>query len=126
MGISMRSNGDWSKTMKYLTKVSNLSYEQILNKYGELGVQMLAEATPKRTGLTAASWSFKIESTGSGQAIVFTNSNENKGVSIALILEMGHGTRNGGYVRGRKYISPAVAKAFDQMVLDLWKEVTTA
>lgn len=126
MGVSMRSNGDWAKTAKYLAKVSNLSYGQILNKYGELGVQMLAEATPKRTGLTAASWAFKIESTGSGEAIVFTNSNENKGVSIALILELGHGTRNGGYVRGRKYISPAVAKAFDQMVLDLWKEVTTA
>lgn len=126
MGVSMRSNGEWNKTMKYLTKVSNLSYEQILNKYGQLGVEMLAEATPKRTGLTAASWSFKIESTGSGEAIVFTNSNENKGVSIALILELGHGTRNGGYVRGRKYISPAVAKAFDQMVLDLWKEVTSA
>lgn len=126
MGISMRTTMDWNRTNEYLSKLSGLSYEAILQKYGQLGVEMLAEATPKRTGLTAASWSYRIESTGSGYSIVFTNSNENKGVSIALILELGHGTRNGGYVRGRKYISPAIAKAFDQMVLDLWKEVTTA
>ena len=43
---------------------------------------------------------------------------------IAVILQYGHGTRNGGYVQGVDYINPAMKPVFDAIRDELWKEVT--
>ena len=51
------------------------------------------------------------------------NSNINKGVPIAIILQYGHATGNGGYVQGRDYINPAIQPIFEQIANDAWKEV---
>ena len=47
-----------------------------------------------------------------------------KGQNIAVILNYGHGTRNGGYVVGRNYIEPALAPVFDEIAAKAWQEVT--
>ena len=57
-------------------------------------------------------------------SISFENTNINNGVSIAILLQYGHGTRNGGYVQGRDYINPAIQPLFDQIAEEAWKEVT--
>lgn len=116
--------GDFSKTEKFLKKALGKDYMRILDKYARLGVQALSAATPVESGLTAASWDYEIIQEGSGLSIFWTNSNVNKGVKIALILQYGHGTRNGGYVVGRDYINPAIRSIFDNMAKDAWKEVT--
>lgn len=116
--------GDFSKTEKFLKKALGKDYMRILDKYARLGVQALSAATPVESGLTAASWDYEIIQEGSGLSIFWTNSNVNKGVKIALILQYGHGTRNGGYVVGRDYINPAIRSIFDSMAKDAWKEVT--
>lgn len=115
--------GDFRKTYEFLNRIIKLDFDRTLSKYGEEGVKALAEATPKRTGKTAASWSYKIEKSASGINIYWTNSNVNKGVRIAVILEYGHGTRKGGYVQGRHYISPAIQPIFDRIAEEAWKEV---
>ena len=56
--------------------------------------------------------------------ITFTNSHIVKGVPIAIILQYGHGTRNGGWVEGRDYINPAIQPIFDELAEKAWKEVT--
>lgn len=122
--IGFRLKGDLSKAKKHFGKLRKTNYLDILNKYGNRGVQALSSATPVDTGLTASSWYYKIEQKNNSVSIVFCNSNVNKGIPIAIILQTGHGTRNGGWVEGRDYINPAIRPIFDELAKNVWKEVT--
>lgn len=122
-GITFTHKGDFSKTEKFFNKLLGLDYLNVLERYGQRGVDALASATPKDSGLTAASWGYEIQHNGERSSIIFTNSNINKGCNIAILLQYGHGTRNGGYVQGRDYINPAIQPIFDQIASDAWKEV---
>lgn len=122
-GITFRHVGNFSKMDRFLARLMNREYLNILDKYGQKGVNALASATPKRTGLTAASWTYEITHNLESTTISWKNTNANKGVNIAIILQYGHGTRNGGYVAGRDYINPAIQPIFDQMAVEAWKEV---
>lgn len=127
MGLTIRHYGSFDATEKWLQKNSNQDYlTPILSAYGARGVALLSSVTPVRTGLTANSWSYDIEQSNNMIAITYTNSNVNKGVPIALILQFGHGTGNGGYVRGIDYINPAMQQTFQEMVKELWAEVTAS
>lgn len=122
--ITLRQKGDFSNTMKYFEKLKEVAKLGILDKYGRKGVEALSSATPVDTGLTAASWYYEIEHSGSSAAIQFFNSNVNNGVPIAIILQYGHGTGTGGWVQGRDYINPVIQPLFDEMANEVWKEVT--
>lgn len=124
--IKMVCTGSFNKTERFLKKAHEASktINSTLTKYGEKGVAALQAATPVRTGETASSWYYKIEKSGSRITLSFLNSNVNKGVPIAIILQYGHGTNNGGWVQGRDYINPALRPVFDEMVEAIWKEVT--
>lgn len=125
--ISVKHKGNFDKTTKFLVKAKDpASKKAILEKYGKKGVEVLKDNTPFRTGKTANSWDYKVEKTGDQYSVSFTNSNENKGVIIALILQYGHGTRQGGYVQGRDYINPAIQPLFEEMANELWEEVRRA
>lgn len=122
--IRVKQKGDFKKLTSYLTKLENPIPVSILEKYGQRGVQALSEATPKDTGKTAKSWTYKIEQTKGRSSLVFSNNNINDGVPIAIVLQYGHGTRNGGWVEGRDYINPAIRPIFDELADESWKEVT--
>lgn len=117
--------GDFSNTKRYLEKIKDAVKTEILNRYGKLGVSVLSSATPVDTGQTAASWYYEVESSSSGAKLVFYNSHVNKGFSVAIGLQYGHGTGTGGWVSGRDYINPAIQPVFDKLVENLWKEVTS-
>ena len=121
--IGFKQKGDFSKTERYLQKIKNLNIRNIIEKYGEKGVAALSSATPVDTGKTSSSWYYNISQTNTGITISFNNSNINKGVPIAIILQYGHGTRNGGWVEGRDYINPAIQPIFDEIALKAWEEV---
>ena len=123
MKISFSSKGDFSKTIKFLNKVKNVKINNILSKYGKIGVTALSQATPKDSGVTSRSWNYKIEVNNGNASIVWYNTNVVKGVNIAVILQYGHGTRNGGWVEGRDYINPAMKPIFDKIANQVWKEV---
>lgn len=122
--IKIRQKGDFSKVTKYLNRLKDADRSKILDKYGQAGVAALASATPVETGKTANSWYYKVESKNGSHSINFYNSNIQNGVPIAVILQYGHGTRNGGWVEGRDYINPAIQPVFDQIVENAWREVT--
>ena len=122
--IGFRQKGDFSKTTSYLQKLKNTQIRNILERYGREGVAALSSATPVDTGKTAGSWYYKIEQTNTYTSLIFCNSNINNGVPIAIILQYGHGTRNGGWVEGRDYINPAIQPIFDKIVEQAWGEVT--
>ena len=122
--IGFRQKGDFSKTVKFLKRIEQMHTLGVFDKYGKEGVAALASATPVDTGLTAKSWYYKIEQTATSVTLVFCNSNVQKGIPIAIILQYGHGTRNGGWVEGRDYINPAIQPIFDKISKELWREVT--
>lgn len=121
--ITFKQKGDFSKTEKFLKKSFGRNYIDVLEKYAQQGVAALSAATPIDSGQTAISWEYEIIQNDSSISIVWKNTNVNKGVNIALMLQYGHGTRNGGYVSGRDYINPALKPIFDKMADAAWKEV---
>lgn len=122
--ISFRQQGDFSKLTGFLEKIKEVVKIGDLDRFGKEGVAALASATPKDTGLTADSWYYEIVRSSGDVKIVWKNSNIQNGVPIAVILQYGHGTRNGGYVQGRDYINPAIRPIFDKIAKESWKEVT--
>lgn len=122
--IRFKHTGDFTKTKRYLKRAGKLSLRDCLNRFGKEGVDALASATPVDTGLTAASWYYDISEKDGRAAITFSNSNVQNGCPIAIILQYGHGTKNGGWVEGRDYINPAIRPIFDKIADNAWKEVT--
>lgn len=122
--INFRQTGDWSKTTNFMKRLKQRKYLSSLDKYGQRGVDALSSATPVDTGKTANSWSYEIRNNDKKVSIIFKNSNIVNGVPIAIILQYGHGTRNGGWVEGRDYINPAIQPIFDEIVKEAWGEVT--
>lgn len=122
--LKFKVSGNFKNSKKFFDRMSNRTYLKVLDKYGQQGMQALSSATPLDTGRTASSWSYEIHQTGGGWEIIWTNSNVNQGVNIALILQLGHGTGTGGYVAGRDYINPAIRPIFDGMADAIWEEVT--
>lgn len=122
--ITFRQKGDFSKLTRFLERAKEAVKLGDLDKYGREGVAALSSATPIDSGKTAESWYYEIKNQNDSVSINFLNSNVNKGVPIAVILQYGHGTRNGGWVQGRDYINPAIRPIFDKIAESAWREVT--
>lgn len=125
-GIYFTSSGSTNRTEQWLHKMMDGSIFDQLERYGQIGVNALAAATPKDTGETANSWYYEIVKDGKSWSIIWDNSHVEEGRPIAVLLQMGHGTRDGGYVPGRDYINPALRPVFDAMEAEGWKVVTSA
>lgn len=121
--ISFKQKGDFSNLSSFLERAKESINLGDLNRYGEEGVRALSAATPVDSGVTASSWYYKIDRKNGSVSISFHNSNVNNGVPIAIILQYGHATGNGGWVEGRDYINPAIQPIFDEIANNAWKEV---
>lgn len=121
--IDIESYGTFKDIEKFLKKATNIQLESILIKYAKMGVDALYDATPKKSGLTANSWSYTIHKGKNESVIEWHNTNINKGVNIAIILNYGHGTGTGGYVQGRNYISPTIQPIFEEIANAAWEEI---
>lgn len=122
--ITYKINGKKTRLREYLTKISKPVDRAILEKYGEMGVAALKAATPIDTGLTANSWYYKVYSNQqTGSKLTFFNKNVKDGIPIAIVLQYGHATVNGGWIEGRDYINPALLPIFDKLLDDVWKEM---
>ena len=122
--IKIKHRGNFNKLEKFLARMAKKEYLNVLDKFGQEGVEALSKATPIDSGETSGKWDYTIEMGFDKTRIYWHNSNENKGVNIAIILQYGHGTNNGGYVEGVDYINPAMAPIFEAMAEAAWKEVT--
>lgn len=124
--VTYTYTGDLKNTRGFLNNLKRKNFIKNLDKYGEQGVVALREATPRDTGKTANSWDYVIEETDDMVKITWTNSNENRSIPIALLIQYGHATRNGGWVQGIDYINPALKPIFDEIAKSAWEEVTNA
>lgn len=124
--IRMSTKGDFKKANTFFEKLKETVKLGDLDKYGKRGVNALKANTPKDTGLTASSWSYDIQRENDRVTISWYNDNIVDYVNIAVILQFGHATKNGGWVEGRDYINPAMRPIFDEIADSAWKEVTKA
>ena len=123
--ITFESHGDFNKLFSFLEKSKNGINMGILDKYGKLGVSALSAVTPVNTSLTEHSWYYTIERESNNRVTLnFNNSNIQNGCPIAIILQYGHATRNGGWVEGHDYINPAIRPLFNKLAEEAWKEAT--
>ena len=128
MAITFKSKGDFSKLTSWLERAKEGIHIGKLDKYGQAGVAALAEATPKDSGLTAASWYYEITNENGRAIISFNNSNlvgipGRYEVPLAIILQYGHATKNGHWVEGIDYVNPAIRPIFEAIADNAWKEV---
>lgn len=126
MKINFEHHGNFNRFEKFLTKAVHIKpvVKAVLSRYGKKGVEALKEATPKDTGKTSESWSYELVQTNEGKfEIIWKNSNIVNNVNVAILLQYGHATGNGGYVKGKDYINPAISSIFQEMANEAWKEV---
>lgn len=116
-----KKNSD--KNLKSLTRMSRINSELNLDYYGKLGVSRLRDATPIDTGLTANSWDYEITKNNNKTLITWYNTNVNKNINIAIIIDQGHATRSGTWVKGRNYIKGAIEPVYEELNKFLEKEV---
>lgn len=122
--IKVRQKGNFNHFERFSNKVLRRDYLNILSDYAAKGVEALKNATPTRSGDTANAWNYEIESGDGRTTIWFTNSHENNGVNVAILLIYGHATRNGSYVQGIDFVSPALEPVFRELSDRMWTEVT--
>lgn len=122
--ISITSSGSFKNTQSFFDRILGGGIYSDLNRYGKMGVDALAGATPVDTGETAQSWDYRITNAKGSAGIEWFNTHNNQGSNIALLIQYGHGTGTGGYVAGYDYINPAIKPIFDKIADDVWKKVT--
>lgn len=122
--ITITDGTGFSKTTDYLKRILAGAQVRIAEQYAEEGLAKLKETTPKKTGKTANSWHYKITRRNGKITIQYYNTNVVNGSNIAILIQMGHGTKSGGYVQGRDYINPALQPTFDKLAEAAWKEMS--
>ena len=123
-GLKFSSNSNFSKTEKYLTRARRTSkIGENADEIGHRCVEELKKVTPKDSGLTAESWDYEVTINGKTTTILFTNSNIQNGMNVALLLEFGHGTPSGTWVEGQEYIEPVMQKVYLDVLTIKWKEL---
>lgn len=86
-----------------------------LNEFGQMGVDALQAATPVRTGKTANSWYYEIYEDGGETHLTWYNTNVNKGVNIAVIIDSGHAALDGSWTQGYNYIGSAIEPIIEKI-----------
>lgn len=124
--FSVESKGSTIRTERFLRKNKNLPIIRYLEEAGRRGVELLAQDTPKDTGLTAASWTYTIVKTKTGYALHFQNTNSTNGIPVVILIQYGHATRNGGWVEPNDFINPITKRLMDELANKTWQEVTNA
>lgn len=119
MDFTFSSTGDYSQTESWLKGLRDGKYLKVLDAAGSKGVNALSKATPVASGRTAGSWSYEVKRKGKSAEIFWKNDHVENGFNVAVGLQYGHGTRNGGYVRGIDYINPALRPIFEQILRDV-------
>lgn len=126
MAFSFQVSSSGGSTEQYLKKLQSLEFGSLAAAQAQRGVIALQNATPKDSGLAASSWAYKIKRTKSSLTINWTNSDEENGFPVAVMIQYGHGTGTGGWVQGIDFVNPAMRPIFDQIADTLWKAVTSA
>lgn len=123
--ITIKSDGDFFKAKKFMKRANDASKFENIRTIMNQCIQALKKATPEDTGKTADSWEYSIKNTDYGYDVEVRNSNIQNGICIALLLEYGHATGNGGWVEGQHYMRPVLTKYYNKILQDTWERITS-
>ena len=126
MPIEFSQSGSFDNMERFLKSILLGNIYATLDRYGQEGVAALAAMTPIDTGETANAWEYEVLREKGTWSIIWGNRHVEGGRQIAILLQYGHGTRNGGFVQGRDYINPALQPIFDRMANEAWMVVTSS
>lgn len=121
--ISVSSTGSFKNIDSFLSRMARKEMFENLERFGRMGVDALANATPVDSGLTASSWRYEIIRKRGSYSIVWNNTNVVNGIPVAILIQYGHGTGTGGWVEGRDFINPVIRPLFDQIANEVWEKV---
>ena len=123
--FQIEQKGNFKKAKNFLKDCKNIDQRRVLNVYGEIGTQMLTEATPKDTGKTALRWKYEVRKDKSGNtSLSFVNSKARPDApDIVSLLVYGHATRAGNWIPGRDFVTPVADYIFDKIQKSVDKEV---
>lgn len=122
--IVFENSGSFEQTTKWLERMQKQEVFKTLDRFGQMGVDALERNTPKDSGVSAGSWTYKIEKTRDKYSIIWNNTNNAGDVPVVILIQYGHATGTGGWVQGRDFINPAILPLFDFIANHVWKEVT--
>lgn len=117
------TNRGSEKNLKFLEQLQEKSMLLELEKFGEMGVERLRDASPVRTGLMANSWYYEIVRNKKNTAIIWSNRDIENGYNVAIIVDQGHATKGGGWIQGRDFVSKAMEPVYEAIDEYLEKEV---
>lgn len=126
MKIGARHIGSFKKLEDAMNTKDNVKRQiDILHRYGQIGVERLTLFTPVDTGKTAMSWDYRVDIEDGRAILTWTNDNMTKmNIPVAILIQCGHGTKQGYFVEGTDYINPALKPVFDNIAKDAWEEMT--
>ena len=124
MKVSFESRGNFDNFNKWLKNLDRLKSSEITKIIPKEGVSRLKANTPKDTGGTANGWYSEVTVRKNVLEISWKNrANPDEDVNIAKLIELGHGTKNGGYVPPRPYIKTSMNELFNKASDLLTKEL---
>jgi len=121
--IKITQKGDFKKLNRFLKKSIKITKVKNIELFAQKCVERLKEVTPKDTGLTASSWEYVITRKRGFTNLQINNTNIQNGENIALILEYGHGSKNGTWIEGKNFVEPALIKTYRDLLDTTWKEM---
>lgn len=124
--LSFETSGSFKNTDAFLQRMASMGQPTGIERFAQQGVDALKAATPQDDGETANGWYYEIDTKGDYVTIWWCNSHQVDGFNVAVGLQYGHGTGNGGYVAPNDFINPALKPIFDQLADTSWKEVQNA
>lgn len=122
--ITVKVKKGWERTERFFHRTLSRKYMDVLRSYADRGLEALRAATPTDSGETAAAWNYRIENGDGITRLYFTNDHIENGINVAVLLIYGHGTRNGGYVEGNDFVSPALRPIFEDLADAIFREIT--
>lgn len=125
MKISFGSKGDFDGSLEWLSKLTEQNPNSTSKRIGDEGVKSLSRNTPRDTGETASGWNYVVEEKNNVVEVAWINTaHPNLNVNLATLIDLGHGTRNGGYVQPRPYIKESMDPIFNNVGDRLYRELT--
>lgn len=114
--IKKKSN---SNVDTYLDEALHIIDEAKLKNIAEESLKEFVEASPDE--YIAKSWSYEIVSNKHKVSLFFNNSKIENGENIAIIIDVGHGTRDGRWISGQNYLSKPTKEAYDNIINKTWE-----
>jgi hypothetical protein len=124
--IKVKHRGSFSNIESFFKSAKDMNklIYKILDKYGVRGLTELSKSTPRDTSETSNSWKYSIKDIDGKMSLEFHNLNMADGVPVVILIEYGHGARDGSWIKGRPFIQQAIRPIFDSINREIGKEVS--